>query len=156
MNWKEQRENAYPDIILSDCLVDEIQVDDNDIILKFLEHGFVIRDNEDSHYYRTKSAQVIVKECDIDNISIQLVYRKREVNGKVIHIIKDIELQTFFNNTLSKRWSYEITEEYYSALGGLFIGKIRESKKSMWCYIKMQFKNIVYMWDEVDYESPFD
>lgn len=27
MNWKEQRENAYPDIILSDCLVDEIQVD---------------------------------------------------------------------------------------------------------------------------------
>ena len=131
MNWKEQRENAYPDIILSDCLVDEIQVDDNDIILKFLEHGFVIRDNEDSHYYRTKSAQVIVKECDIDNISIQLVYRKREVNGKVIHIIKDIELQTFFNNTLSKRWSYEITEEYYSALGGLFIGKIRESKKSM-------------------------
>ena len=156
MNWKEQRENAYPDIILSDCLVDEIQVDDNDIILKFLEHGFVIRGNEDSHYYRTKSAQVIVKECDIDNISIQLVYRKREVNGKVIHIIKDIELQTFFNNTLSKRWSYEITEEYYSALGGLFIGKIRESKKSMWCYIKMQFKNIVYMWDEVDYESPFD
>lgn len=156
MNWKEQRENAYPDIILSDCLVDAIQVDDNDIILKFLEHGFVIRDNEDSHYYRTKSAQVIVKECDIDNISIQLVYRKREVNGKVIHIIKDIELQTFFNNTLSKRWSYEITEEYYSALGGLFIGKIRESKKSMWCYIKMQFKNIVYMWDEVNYKAPFD
>lgn len=156
MNWKEQRENAYPDIILSDCLVDEIQVDDNDIILKFLEHGFVIRDNEDSHYYRTKSAQVIVKECDIDNISIQLVYRKREVNGKVIHIIKDIELQTFLNNILTKRWSYEITEEYYSALGGLFIGKIRESKKSMWCYIKMQFKNIVYMWDEVNYKAPFD
>lgn len=156
MNWKEQRENAYPNIILSDCLVDEIQVDDNDIILKFLKHGFVISDDGDSRYYRTKSAQIIVKECDIDNISIQLVYRKREVNGKVIHIIKDMELQKFLNNILTKRWSYEITEEYYSALGGLFIGKIRESKKSMWCYIKMQFKNIVYMWDEVDYEAPFD
>lgn len=129
MNWKEQRENAYPNIILSDCLVDEIQVDDNDIILKFLKHGFVIKDVEDSHYYRTKSAQIIMKECDIDNISIQLVYRKRGVNGKVIHIIKDIELQTFFNDILKKRWSCEIVEEYYSALGGLFIAQIRESKK---------------------------
>lgn len=100
MNWKEQRENAYPDIILSDCLVDEIQVDDNDIIIKFLKHGIVIRDDKDSHYYRTKSAQIIVKECDIDNISIQLVYRKRGVNGKVIHIIKDIELQMFSENII--------------------------------------------------------
>ena len=156
MNWKEQRENAYPDIILSDCLVDEIQVDDNDIILKFLEHGFVIGDDGDSRYYRTKPAQIIVKECDIDNISIQLVNRKRGVDKKGIQIITDIELHTLLNNILTKRWSYEITEEYYSALGGLFIGKIRESKKSMWCYIKMQFKNIVYLWDEVNYEAPFD
>ena len=56
------------------------------------------------------SAQIIMKECDIDNISIQLVYRKRGVNGKVIHIIKDIELQTFLNNILKKRWSYEIID----------------------------------------------
>lgn len=119
MNWKEQSENAYPNIILSDCLVDEIQVDDNDIILKFLKHGFVIKDDGDSRYYRTKSAQIIVKECDIDNISIQLVYRKRGVNRKGIHIITDIELHTLLNNILTKRWSYEIIEEYYSALGGL-------------------------------------
>ena len=112
MNWKEQRENAYPNIILSDCLVDGIQLDDNDIILKFLKHGFVIKDTEDSHYYRAKSAQIIVKECDIDNISMQLVNRKRGVNGKVIHIIKDLELQTFLNNILKKKWSYEIVEEY--------------------------------------------
>ena len=156
MNWKEQRENAYPNIILSDCLVDEIQVNDKDIILKFLKHGFVIKDVEDSHYYRTKSAQIIVKECDIDNISIQLVNRKRGVDKEGIRIITDIELHTFLNNILKKRWSYEIIEEYYSALGGLFIGQIIESKESMWCYIKMQFNNIVYLWDEVDYEAPFD
>ncbi|MBD5517226.1 MAG: hypothetical protein HDR07_01580 [Lachnospiraceae bacterium] len=119
MNWKEQRENAYPNIILSDCLVDEIQVNDKDIILKFLKHGFVIKDVEDSHYYRTKSAQIIVKECDIDNISIQLVNRKRGVDKEGIRIITDIELHTFLNNILKKRWSYEIIEEYYSALGGL-------------------------------------
>ena len=156
MNWKEQRENAYPNIILADCHVDEIEVNDKDIILKFLEHGFVIRDDEDSHYYRTKSAQTIVKECDIDNISIQLVYRKRGVSRKEIHIIKDIELQTFLKNIYKKKWSYEIVEEYYSALGGLFIGQIKELKKSMWCYIKMQFKNIVYLWDELNYEAPFN
>lgn len=156
MNWKEQRENAYPNIDLSDCLVDEIQVNDKDVILKFLKHGIVIRDDKDSHYYRTKSAQIIMKECDIENISIQLVNRKRGVNRREIQFITDIELQTFLNHILSKRWSYEIIEEYYSALGGLFIGQITESKKSMWCYIKMQFKNIVYLWDEVDYEASFD
>lgn len=156
MNWKEQRENAYPNIILSDCLVDEIQVNDKDIILKFLKHGFVIRDDEDLHYYRTKSAQIIMKECDIENISIQLVNRKRGVNRREIQFITDIELQTFLNHILSKRWNYEIVEEYYSALGGFFIGQITESKKSMWCYLKIQFKNIVYLWDEVNYEAPFD
>ena len=156
MNWREQRENAYPNILLSDCSVDEIQVTEKDIIIKFLKHGFVIRDDGDSRYYRTKSAQIIVKECDINNISIQLVYRKRGVSRKEIHIVKDIDLPIFLNNILTKRWSYEIVEEYYSALGGLFIGQIKESKKAMWCYIKMQFKDIVYLWDEVNYEAPFD
>lgn len=128
MKWKEQRENAYPNIILSDCPVDEIQMNEKDIIIKFLKHGFVIRDDGDSRYYRTRSAQIIVKECDIDNISIQLVYRKRGVSRQEIHIVKDIDLQIFLNNILTKRWSYEIVEEYYSALGGMFIGRIIEAK----------------------------
>lgn len=78
------------------------------------------------------------------------------MSRKEIHIVKDIDLQVFLNHILTKKWSYEIVEEYYSALGGLYIGQIKELKKAMWCYIKMQFKNIVYLWDEVDYEASFD
>ena len=78
------------------------------------------------------------------------------MSRKEIHIVKDIDLPIFLNNILTKRWSYEIVEEYYSALGGMFIGRIIEAKKSMWCYLRMQFRNIVYLWDEVDYEAPYN
>lgn len=152
MNWKKQRENAYPDIILSDCAVDKIQVSDKDIIVKFLKYGFVIREDGDSEYYHTKSAQIVIKECDINNISIQFVYRKRVMTGRIINMIKDVEPCVFMKNISRKKWEYEIVEEYYSELGGLFIGRIREAENSMWCYIKIQFKKIIYFWDEVDYD----
>lgn len=42
MKWKNQRENAYPSIILADCFVDEIQITNKELILKFLTCGFII------------------------------------------------------------------------------------------------------------------
>ncbi|MCM1220981.1 MAG: hypothetical protein NC548_41495 [Lachnospiraceae bacterium] len=154
MDWKKQRENAYPSIILSDCFVDEIRVNDKDIEVDFLRFGFIIKETEDSEYYHTKPAQIVMKDCDIDDISIQFVYRKKTVTGNISHIIKDIEPCVFLKDLSRKKWSYEIVEEYYSALGGLFIGKIHEAKNSMWCYIKIQFKNIIYYWNEVNYDFP--
>lgn len=152
LNWKEQRKNAYPNIILSDCIIDEIQVSNQDIVIKFLRHGFVIKDDASSKYYRTKSAQIVIKECDIDNILIQYVYNKKKLGGKVIQVIKDMKLHTFFNNISEQKWRYEIVEEYYSEVGCLFIGKIRVAKNSMWCYIKIFYKDIIYFWNEVDYD----
>lgn len=77
MNWKNQRENAYPSIILSDCFVDKIQITNKELILKFLTCGFIIQEN--SRYYHIKSAQVIFEQCDIEHISIQVVYNKKRL-----------------------------------------------------------------------------
>lgn len=150
MNWKNQRENAYPSIILSDCFVDEIQINNNEIIFKFLTCGFVIKEN--SRYYHTKSALLIFEHCDIENISIQIIYIKKGLFGNK-RIIQDVDMAAFLDNILIGKWKYEIVEEYYSAMGGLFVGRIKTAKAKIWCGIKMQFQSIKYLWDEVDYEA---
>lgn len=151
MNWKNQRENAYPSIILSDCFVDKIQITNKELILKFLTCGFIIQEN--SRYYHTKSAQVIFEQCDIENISIQIVYNKKRL-FRHKRIIRDMDTAVFVENIVSGKWKFEIVEEYYSALGGLLVGQIRTAKATMWCCFKMQFENMRYLWDEVDHEAP--
>ena len=153
LNWQEQKKNAYPNIILSDCTIDEIYVDNHNIILQFIKQGFVIKDNVNSRYYRTKSAQVVIEECDIDNILVQYVHVKSRRGHRLIKVVKDIEFNVFLGNLLNHKWKYEIVEEYYSELGGLFIGKIKDAKNSMWCYMKLQYKDIIYFWDEINYEA---
>lgn len=149
MNWKYQRDNAYPSIIFSDCFVDEIQIKNKEVILKFLTCGFIIKEN--SKYYHTKSAQVIFKQCDIENISIQVVHNKKGLFGNK-RVIQNVDTVVFIENIVNGKWKYEIVEEYYSALGGLFVGRIRMEKAAMWCCVEMQFESMRYLWDEVDYD----
>lgn len=91
--------------------------------------------------------------CDIDNVSIQMICNKKRLGGKVVRVMQDVELDKFLENISIGKWKFEFVEEYYSQLGGLFVGMIKESKQSMWCYIKMQFASMTYFWDEIDYDS---
>lgn len=149
MNWKNQRENAYPSIILSDCFVDEIQITNKELILKFLTCGFIIQEN--SRYYHTKSAQVIFEQCDIENISIQVVHNKKGLFGNK-RVIQNVDTVVFIENIVNGKWKYEIVEEYYLALGGLLVGRIRTAISAMCCCVEMQFESMRYLWDEVDYD----
>ena len=147
--WKNQRKNAYPNIILSDSVIDDLQINNGNIILNLRRLGFAL--NCDGKFYCAKSSQVVIEDCDIYNISVQFIYRKKKISGKTINVIKDIAVKEFINNISNQKWKYEIVEEYYSETGGLFIGRIREKKHSMWCYVKAQFENMVYYWNEIDY-----
>lgn len=153
MEWKNQKENAYSNIFLSDCTFDEIYLNDNNIIIKFRKHGFIVKEDENSQYYHTKASEIIMKECDINNIMIQIIINKKRIGGKIIRIIQDIEICIFWENIAKKKWKYEIVEEYYSEMGGWFVGQIKSRKKSMWCYIQIQFKGMIYFWNEIDYDA---
>lgn len=61
------------------------------IEVNFHKLGFIIKETGDSKYYHAKSAQIVITDCDIDDISIQFVYRKKALTGKISHIAKDIE-----------------------------------------------------------------
>lgn len=151
MEWKMSAKNEYPNIILSDCIVDGIQIDNQNIIMKFSESGIVIKESSNSKYYRTRAAQIILENCDMDEVLIKFVYKKKGIIKTKADILKDMKLDTFFQNISTAKWHFEIVEEFYSDLGGIYIGKVRKQKVSFWCYIKIYFENIIYFWDEVDY-----
>lgn len=149
INWENRWENAYPNIILSDSVIDDLKIDKRNIVLDLKGTGFAINCN--GKFYRSKSAQVIFESCDSENVIIKRIHRNRKINGAIINLIDEIEINVFLTNISNRKWKFEVVEEYYSAMGGLFIGKIREEKCSEWCLVKMQFKSMVYYWDKIDY-----
>lgn len=149
INWENRWENAYPNIILSDSVIDDLKIDNRNIVLDLKDIGFAIKCN--GKYYRSKSAQVIFDNCDNENVIIKRIHRKKKINGAIINVMDEIEINDFFTNISSRKWKFEVVEEYYSTMGGLFIGKIRQRKCSEWCLVKMQFKSMVYYWDKIDY-----
>lgn len=155
MVWKEKGVNKYPDIILSDCLITGIQVNGSDVIAKFSEYGFAKRDGIQNKYYRTDAAEIVIKQCDIANVSIKEVRTQHLSEELYFDSMYDVEPEIFLENINTGKWRFEIVEEFYSAGGGLYIGQIGKEEDSFWCHVKLQFKNLVYFWNEVRYDCPF-
>lgn len=155
MQWKEHVKNNYPHIMISDCLVDEIQLVNQDIILKFSTYGIIISNKEKSNSYRTKEAQIVLENCDISNISIKYIRRQRKITG-VKNVVQDLEFNTFINNISKGVWKLEMVEEYYSVIGGMYIARIFSKRERFWCYIQINFKDISYYWNEIDYSQSIE
>lgn len=151
MKWKESEKNKYPNIILSDCVVDDIRINDGDIIMEFMKSGIIIKESSNSKYYRTHEAQIVLEKSDIENVSIKCVYKKKRIIGTTVDIVKDMERDTFFENISKGKWRFEIVEEFYSCVGGMYIGEVHKKNQSFWCCVKFYFKNIIYFWNEIDY-----
>lgn len=98
----------------------------------------------------------MLENSDVDNITINFVRRRNNFLARETAIVQNVELFTFIKNISSFRWRFEIVEEFYSDLGGIFIGRVRKKKESVWCYIKIYFQNIIYFWNEVDYSNRFN
>ena len=126
MLWKKTEVNKYPDIILSDCKVTNIQVERDDITVGFLGDGFFKKDNKSNNFYRTNGAQIVIKGCDIDNISIKEVRTQRLSKDIYFETMYDLEVKDFFENINTGKWRLEIVEEFYAIGSGLYVGRIRE------------------------------
>lgn len=65
-----------------------------------------------------------------------------------------VEAKDFLVNINTGKWRLEIVEEFYSSGGGLYIVRIRGNENSFWCYLKLQFRNLVYLWNDIRYDCP--
>ena len=154
MVWKNKKLNAYPDIILSDCAIRDIQVVKNEIMVNFSDDGFFKKDIERKSYFRTDAAQLVMESCYIANISIKEV-RTHQLSEEIyFESLCDIEGKEFIEKINSGKWKAIVVEEFYSSGGGLYRVRIRSSETSFWCYIKLQFKNVIYLWNEIRYDFP--
>lgn len=153
MEWKEQGVNLYPDIILSDCTVSEIRINNTEMVLKFSDYGFIKKDRNNK-YYRTDGAQVVIEGCDIESVSIKEIRTQQLCEEIYFDSMYDIETKTLFENVNMGKWRLEIVEEFYSTGGGIYIGQIRNEEDVFWFYIKMRYKKLIYLWNNVRYDFP--
>lgn len=156
MIWKGKQDKVYPDIILSDCLIVGITVKGEKILIDFSELGFAVKDEKSGSYYHTNGAQIVMEECELDDLSITEIRTQQLSDELYFDSVYNLENKDFLNNINSGKWEFEIVEEYYSVNGGLYLGKVWEKEESFWCCVKIRFKELKYLWNDLNYEFPFD
>lgn len=152
---KERRVNAYPEVILSDCRIAHIQVENSDIQVCFADGGFVVHDANSKKSFRTNEGVMLIEGCEIDDISIKEVRTQRLTEGEYFETMYEIDSREFLKKVNAKEWRFEFTEEFYSIGCGLYIGRVSSEDGRFWCHIKLYFKNLIYMWDKIRYDRPF-
>lgn len=155
MKWKEREENKYPEIILSDCQIVNVEMKGGDIVVDFSKYGFVKKDCDSNKYYRTNAAQIVIEQCDMDNLAIKEIRTQQLSEEMFFDSIYDVEPKDFCENINTGKWKFEVVEEFYSTKRALYIGQIRGNEKNFWCCVKLQFKNLVYLWNDIRYDCPF-
>ena len=155
--WKESGINKYPEIILSDCIITNIERKGDDIVVDFGDDGFVIKDTEKDKYYRTTPSQVVIKECDIDNIDIKEIRTQQLSEELFFKTAYDVEPELFIKNINKGKWKFEVVDEFYSCVGALYVVHVQPKKKKQksfdYCVI-LQFKELLYLWNEIQYDRP--
>ena len=154
MFWNEKKFNQFDDISLSDCHITKIQKIENDVVIKFSEDGFFARDNKSNKFYRTDGAQIIIERCDIDNISIKEIRGHKLSDDIYFETMYDIQIAKFIKNINEGIWNLEIVEEYPLKGKGYYITWISEDDNYFWCHIKLQYENLIYMWNKIKCNCP--
>ena len=92
------------------------------------------------------------------HMSWQIKKEQRKINCINLKIITANYLRNylvFMKNINKRKWTFEVVEEFYSAGRALYIGMIHNKKKkhkSFWCCVKLQFKELLYLWNEIRYD----
>ena len=153
MAWKEKGYNLYPDIILSDCVISEIQAKDNELVFTFSNYGF-IKKEMDNNYYRTDGAEIIVEDYSREELFIKEKRIHQLSEELYFDSMFDVTLESLLRNVNLGKWKLEIVEEFYATGEGIYICQVREEESRFWVYIKMRYRNLIYLWNEVKHDWP--
>ena len=159
--WKESGINSYSEVSLHDCMITNIEKSGDDIAVDFGKYdsygtyGFWIKDIAAGTCYRTGVSRIVIKECDMDYISIKEIRTQQLSEELFFDSVCDIEPEYFMKRINKRKWTFEVVEEFYSTGRALYIGRIhykKRKKESFWCCVKLQFKELLYLWNEIRYD----
>lgn len=153
---KYRKTNAFPGVILHDCVVDEITAVDENISVKFSASGVYVWVEAQNNYYRTGPAMIEILGCDTDNISIQEI-RTNQISQKIFYrSMYEVKPSVFVRNVNAGKIRVTVLEEYYAVHSAYLILRIQErDKKGYFAHIKMQYNLLQYSWDTVCQNAPF-
>lgn len=153
---KYRKTNAYPGVILHDCVMDEIIAVDENISVKFSTSGVYVWVEAQNNYYRTGPAMIEILGCDTDNISIQEI-RTNQISQKIFYrSMYEVKPSAFVRQINSGKIKVTVLEEYYAVHSACLILRIQErDKKGYFAHIKMQYDSLQYSWDTVRQDAPF-
>lgn len=159
--WKYSSKNDYPNIILHDCHVTKISVENKDIILEFDDYGFWMIENNKHNPFgktlRTDKSEIRFVNCQLDSISIYIfkvfhLFRKPVLTNRI-----EIPLENLMYQINSGKWRFEFIDEYYACNEALFNGWIRFDKKPyhMECQLQLLFEDMKYSWNRICEDKPW-
>lgn len=153
---KYRKTNAFPGVILHDCVMDEITVADENISVKFSTSGVYVWVEAQNNYYRTGPAMIEILGCDTDSIDIQEI-RTNQISQKIFYrSMYEVKPSAFVRQVNSGKIRATVLEEYYAVHSAYLILRIQErDKKGYFAHIKMQYDLLQYSWDTVRPDAPF-
>ena len=148
-------ENSYPNIILHDCTVEKVRLENRDVIFEFDNSGFWISKNHPQNPFgetlRTGKAELRLTNIDPDFLSLHIYYERRLAGKKLFTTRDEISLDDFAAKINSGEWTFEFVDEYYGYRRAMFGGYIHRNRKPY--HIEMQiavlYEHSRYSWNKI-------
>ena len=148
--WKYSSENDTDHILFHDSFITDIDIDGNDLILKF-DDGFWLLDSNKQNPYgkilRTGKSQTRLSNFEI--IDIYLFSEMNFFRKTLLITRKNISLVIFLSKIKSNIWKTEIIEEFFDKNNFIFYGFISEKKHTKEIEFKTMYSKITYYWNEI-------
>ena len=153
--WNYSVENDYPNIVLHDCRIVKVLIENKDLIFEFDDNGFWLTENNKLNSFRktlrTDRAQVRFKNIDQDFTHIYVFKNICLFKKSIFTIRKEISLEDFCSKINCGIWQFEIVDELYAYRNVVFNGGMFFNKKPYHreCQVQIFFETMTYLWNKI-------
>lgn len=149
-----QATNAYPRVLLHDCVIHRIIPTEDGLTVDFDKNGFFVQVPEAGNHFRATPARLTFTGCSPDDLSLQetrLHRVPRLFAWRTMHRADPARIARQVNEGSLR---LEVIEEYYAAGAAWFVlaadGGLRRT-----LYARLYFDTLRYAWGRVDRNAPF-
>lgn len=152
LDAKSPDERTVP--YLHDCIAEDVRFEAGKLIFDFPDGFWLLPWDESNPFdevHRSSASRIAIAlstRSPEDDLFIRLFKRHRFFRGCCFETVTYVDANTLIENIHSKKWRLEFIERYTNPQTALYYCAIR-SRKYMECWIKVDYTQIDYYWDEV-------